>query len=294
MADRPPEIRRRVTLEDLLRLKRAERPPPEFWAGFEAELRQRQLAALVERKSWWREAVTFARLRRLRVPFGALAVLGLTLLAMHRYTPPPGSGARPIEAPAPGPAVAATVPAAPARAEVVAVAPPVGVPAPVPALVAAPRPEETGAPAVAAVAAGTGDASRVIPWLGDIALDRLAAAGTAGDARPATVDLASVPAMVEPGLAAPAAPALGFEERAMPEMRRRPTADVLPTAAAAAVPRRARLLAVLDLGGASSLREPSAPEHVRRSAMRDLMQDDETRSMSRLDSEAPGLSLVRF
>lgn len=80
----------------------------------------------------------------------------------------------------------------------------------------------------------------------------------------------------------------------MPEMRRRPTADVLPTAAAAAVPRRARLLAVLDLASASSLREPSAPEHVRRSATRYLMQGDENRSMGRLDSEAPGLALVRF
>jgi len=40
----------RVTLEDLLCLKRAERPPPEFWSEFERELRQKQLAALVERR----------------------------------------------------------------------------------------------------------------------------------------------------------------------------------------------------------------------------------------------------
>ena len=36
-----------VSLEDLLRLKRAERPAPEFWVQFERELRAKQLAALV-------------------------------------------------------------------------------------------------------------------------------------------------------------------------------------------------------------------------------------------------------
>jgi hypothetical protein len=41
------------TLENLLRLKRAEVPTAEFWTRFETELRQRQLAAIVEKRPWW-------------------------------------------------------------------------------------------------------------------------------------------------------------------------------------------------------------------------------------------------
>jgi hypothetical protein len=42
-----------VTIDDLLKLKRAEAPPPEFWAQFERELREKQLAAIVEKRPWW-------------------------------------------------------------------------------------------------------------------------------------------------------------------------------------------------------------------------------------------------
>jgi len=290
MPDRSSEIRRRVTLEDLLRVKRAERPPPEFWTAFEGELRQRQLAALVERKSWWQEAVSLAHWRALRLPFGGLAVLALTLLSLHRYGPASAPAPRTAEAPAAEAAVAATAVTPPAQPEIVALARPAEVLAPAAAPVAPSRQEEPAAPAAGAASAGAREAAGIIPLLGDGALGRLAAA----DGTPASVDLASVPMVVEPGLAAPAAPALGFEERAMPEMRRRPTAEMLPTAAAAAVPRRARLLAVLDSAGASVLPEPSTAEQVRRSVARYLNQDDETRSMSRLGTAAAGVSLVRF
>src|SRR6185312_3537206 len=47
------EMKPRITVEDLLRLKRTERPAPEFWAQFEQELRAKQLAAIVEKKPWW-------------------------------------------------------------------------------------------------------------------------------------------------------------------------------------------------------------------------------------------------
>lgn len=40
-----------VTLEALLRLKRAERPPAEFWNGFEDRLRQRMLREMVAEKA---------------------------------------------------------------------------------------------------------------------------------------------------------------------------------------------------------------------------------------------------
>ena len=42
-----------VTIDDLLKLKRAEAPPPEFWPQFERELREKQLAAIVEKRPWW-------------------------------------------------------------------------------------------------------------------------------------------------------------------------------------------------------------------------------------------------
>lgn len=41
------------SLEALLRFKRAERPDDAFWSDFDARLRQRQLAAIIEPKPWW-------------------------------------------------------------------------------------------------------------------------------------------------------------------------------------------------------------------------------------------------
>lgn len=81
-----PDPRSRITVEDLLRLKRAERPSPEFWSKFEVELRQKQLAALVERHPWWyRLPQLFAR--RAYVPIGAAAVLTFTLVSVRTYAP---------------------------------------------------------------------------------------------------------------------------------------------------------------------------------------------------------------
>ena len=50
-----PHRQRPVSLEDLLRLKRAERPPAEFWQDFDRQLRAKQLAALVQSRPWWQE-----------------------------------------------------------------------------------------------------------------------------------------------------------------------------------------------------------------------------------------------
>jgi len=43
----------KISVEDLLRLKRAERPPAEFWATFESEIRSKQLSAIVNKRPWW-------------------------------------------------------------------------------------------------------------------------------------------------------------------------------------------------------------------------------------------------
>jgi len=53
----------KVTLEDLLRVKRAERPSTEFWGQFESELRAKQLTAIIEKRSWWQTLPSLAWVR---------------------------------------------------------------------------------------------------------------------------------------------------------------------------------------------------------------------------------------
>ncbi len=74
------------SLEEILRLKRAERPSPEFWAGFERELRQKQLTALVEKRRWWHVLSQFSP-RRAYLPVGATAVVAFALVAMRFDAP---------------------------------------------------------------------------------------------------------------------------------------------------------------------------------------------------------------
>ncbi|MBI2497779.1 MAG: hypothetical protein HYV75_07675 [Opitutae bacterium] len=78
--------RPKITIEDLLRLKRAERPAAEFWTNFERELRQKQLAALLQKRPWWRELPSLL-VRRSYLPIGATAVLAFTLVSIKYYTP---------------------------------------------------------------------------------------------------------------------------------------------------------------------------------------------------------------
>ena len=78
------EPERKITVEDLLRLKRAERPPPEFWVKFESEIRAKQLAAIVVRRPWWDGAArVFSFAHRNRLPIGASAAIALTLAGVH-------------------------------------------------------------------------------------------------------------------------------------------------------------------------------------------------------------------
>jgi hypothetical protein len=79
----------KVSLEDLIRLKRAEKPPQEFWSDFESELRRKQLAAIVGKRRWW-FSVSLLNLARLSLPAAAIAVAALTLFVMreqHRLAP---------------------------------------------------------------------------------------------------------------------------------------------------------------------------------------------------------------
>ena len=69
-----PNSERRVTVEELLRFKRAERPGEEFWAGFERQLKQRQLAAAIRaRRSWWESALAVLPRFAVAIPAGAAA-----------------------------------------------------------------------------------------------------------------------------------------------------------------------------------------------------------------------------
>src|SRR5262245_24256276 len=80
-----PENSRPVAIEDLLRLKRAERPPPEFWTTFDRSLRAKQLAALVEKRPWWRSRpqIFAGVFSRYRLPLGAGAVVALAFVALR-------------------------------------------------------------------------------------------------------------------------------------------------------------------------------------------------------------------
>lgn len=86
--------KRPVTLEDLLKLKRAERPPAEFWSQFDRELRAKQLAALVEQRPWWRTLPrVFAGFSRYQLPLGATAVFALSLVSVRYFRPAAAEGA---------------------------------------------------------------------------------------------------------------------------------------------------------------------------------------------------------
>jgi hypothetical protein len=79
--------KRPVSVEDLLRLKRAERPPDSFWADFDRQLRAKQLAALVEKRPWWQGGWSlggaFAGLRRHPLPLGAAVAFGVAFVALR-------------------------------------------------------------------------------------------------------------------------------------------------------------------------------------------------------------------
>lgn len=81
-----PDQRPKVTVEDLLRLKRAERPDAGFWTSFERELRQKQLTALLEKRPWW-QMLPQLLTRRVYLPVGATAILAFTLVSMEYYAP---------------------------------------------------------------------------------------------------------------------------------------------------------------------------------------------------------------
>lgn len=81
-----------VTVEDLFKLKRAERPDADFWLQFEHEMRTKQLAAIVEPRPWWAPFIRVStRMARYQLPVGATAILALTFLTVREYRLPEAS-----------------------------------------------------------------------------------------------------------------------------------------------------------------------------------------------------------
>lgn len=84
-----------VSLEDLLRLKRAEQPAPDFWNRFDREMRVKQLAAIVEPRPWWAPFIRIStRMARYQLPVGATAILAMTFLTVREYRLPDSSEAQ--------------------------------------------------------------------------------------------------------------------------------------------------------------------------------------------------------
>jgi len=78
------ETKREITIEDLIRLKKCERPAADFWESFDRELRAKQLAALVEKRPWWRTLSlprALGSFSRYHLSFGAAALLAITYVA---------------------------------------------------------------------------------------------------------------------------------------------------------------------------------------------------------------------
>lgn len=102
---------RKVSLEEVLRLKRAERPPREFWMEFEEQLRAKQLAAIVSRRPWWQ--VDLARLtvalRGVRFPIGAVAALAFAFVAVRENPHRASDEGHPLEIPEGLPSVGSPV-----------------------------------------------------------------------------------------------------------------------------------------------------------------------------------------
>lgn len=160
------DSKRPITVEDLLRLKRAERPPTEFWADFDRQLRAKQLAALVEKRPWWHTVPkAFSGLTRYSILLGGATALTVTFVTLRDSdTAAPGLHAPASEQFAAAPASNQVATAA-VTADAVAVAHQA---APVvdamPADVAAPN--ATPAAALVADAAAPGDLAHMIPLIG--------------------------------------------------------------------------------------------------------------------------------
>jgi hypothetical protein len=256
--------RTKVTLEDLLHLKRAERPPIEFWNRFESELRQKQLAALVNRRPWWQGLPQFLS-RRTYLPIGATAVLAFTVVSVKYYF----SGETPQ-----------TIPTVSSHA--VRLAPATVAPTP---MVASFAPEAESPAIVARTASALSDrlpdrASELTPWSAPRAVDTPSAKSIAASIARLEV---SEPDLANAALGGPLPVATSRLELQSGQ------AAVELVEVSTVASKRSRLLAQLE--DRRFTPEPQAPELVRERLARRLADSDFNDRFSRVGLEGGGVSL---
>ena len=92
----PDREKRPVTVEDLLKIKRSERPRDDFWNGWQAQMRSRLNAARQEHRPWYKDffhrlGIGIAR-QQMAVGTACMLALGFVLLHDSRpsFSPLPG------------------------------------------------------------------------------------------------------------------------------------------------------------------------------------------------------------
>lgn len=227
------EQKRPVTLEDLLRLKRAERPAVEFWNKFDRELRAKQLAAIVEKRPWWRSMPrVFGGLARYHLPLGATAILALTVVTVREYRP---EVLQPLST-----AAASTRDLASQASESHRAVAGSAISAPTASAVLDDAPSASDSRAMVAEVSSTGHLSQIITPLDSTLHGLTPVQESAPSAKFIASNLALARA-TEPGAAKDFLGATrGFEARAMPA--RTPTLDPLAQMASPSDVRRSRLL----------------------------------------------------
>lgn len=270
----PRRTRPQVTVEDLLRLKRAERPPSGFWNDFEREMRVKQLAAIVEPRPWWAPLIRIhARFARYQMPVGATAILALTLVTVREYRLPEAEASFVPTAPVarldamPGPAV--ELPGQ-ARADDIAATPVVAL-------------ADDDAAERRAESFPDGLAQR-LPMLGGaeamVAVD-------SPSARSIAANLAAVKAS-EPELARFLDHLAGLESRS--ELNRNPAVDPLVNMQSPSDARRARVLSTALPNAATGSSDISERRYQPRLA-RDLTDERLYERVSRIDLEGKRLAI---
>jgi hypothetical protein len=266
MSQLPPE---KVTFEDLLRVKRAERPPAEFWAQFDQELHAKQLAALLEKKPWW--VSTARRVARFSsLPLGAGAALALAFIAVHEYSLPPVAGiARPVQSPAlePRVAVAASTQLPPVQRQNAR---------------SMPSSAAVSAVAVTPVTVPAASASPQIPSTLSWLADALQTTGTTTSSPRAFVANFATARMPDPVLTAGLA--------SIVNVRARPASDPLTQVSSPGEIRHARLLAALTDARLSNVVEPASVTRTHERIVNRLANEGLADDISRLGVEGTQVS----
>lgn len=89
----PSEDQKKVTVEDLLRLKRSERPDNAFWGDFDRELHQRMLQTLVRKDPWYVHAMRglTGKMAQAGLMAAAAALVGIMVVRPALMGPDPAS-----------------------------------------------------------------------------------------------------------------------------------------------------------------------------------------------------------